>query len=133
MSFLIKSTFIIFLLCFFVQCQWESEKKTLEVTASAYNSLPQQTRQKGGGAITAWGDTLKSGMKSIAVSRDLIDSGLTHGRKVWIEGLEGAYTVNDKMNRRWTRKIDIYFGLDKEKAKEWGKQKVKIEWYSEEE
>jgi len=103
------------------------DRKTMEVTASAYNSLPEQTRE-GAGNITAWGDTLKPGMKCIAVSRDLIDTGLTHNTEVEIKGLDGTYLVKDKMNKRWTEKIDIYFGKDVKKAREWGKKKVVISW-----
>ena len=47
------------------------DKKTLEVTATAYNSLAGQTF--GHPSEAAWGDTLKPGMKAIAVSRDLIN------------------------------------------------------------
>ncbi|HKL37730.1 MAG TPA: hypothetical protein VJ876_02480, partial [Bacteroidales bacterium] len=68
----------------------------MEVTATAYNSHVNQT--SGDPRITAWGDTLKPGMKSIAVSRDLIDSGLTSGVEVKIEDLPGTYIVQDKMN-----------------------------------
>lgn len=107
------------------------EQKTMEVTATAYNSLPEQTRIGSSGAITAWGDTLKEGMKCIAVSRDLIDSGLTHNTEVTIKGLPGTYRVNDKMNKRWTKKIDIYMGRNPEKAKNWGKQQVTIKWKKE--
>lgn len=104
------------------------EQKTMQVTATAYNSLPEQTRPGSSGTITAWGDTLREGMKCIAVSRDLIDSGLTHNKEVNIEGLPGTYIVNDKMNKRWTKKIDIYMGQNPEKAKEWGKKTVTISW-----
>lgn len=120
--------FILLALSFlFAQCQ-SKERKTLEVTATAYNSLPEQTSNVGGGVLTAWGDTLRKGMKCIAVSRDLIDSGLTHNTKVWIEGVDGTYVVNDKMNKRWTKKIDIYMGKNEDVAKEWGKRKVTISW-----
>ena len=104
-----------------------TEEKSMEVTATAYNSLAAQTH-KDHPALTAWGDTLKPGMKAIAVSRDLIDSGLTYGTEVEIEGLEGTYTVRDKMNKRWNQKIDIYMGTSVEKALNWGKQKVTIFW-----
>ena len=50
--------------------------QSLKVTASAYNSMLGQTDSTPN--IAAWGDTLKPGMKSIAVSRDLIKRGLTH-------------------------------------------------------
>lgn len=104
-----------------------SKEKSMEVTASAYNSLAAQTH-KDHPALTAWGDTLKPGMKAIAVSRDLIDSGLVYGTEVKIEGLDGTYVVRDKMNKRWTKKIDIYMGVSQQKAKNWGKKKVTIRW-----
>jgi 3D (Asp-Asp-Asp) domain-containing protein len=76
----------------------------------------------------AWGDTLKPGMKAIAVSRDLIDLGLVHNTDVTIEGFQGKYKVLDKMNKKWEMKIDIYMGTDIKAAKKWGKKRVKISW-----
>jgi 3D (Asp-Asp-Asp) domain-containing protein len=111
-----------------VGCSGGSPK---EVTATAYNSVNSQTKV-GDPTLTAWGDTLKPGMKAIAVSRDLIDDGLTHGTEVTIEGgLPGTYIVRDKMNKRWNDKIDIYMGLDIEAAKQWGKRTVTISWNEE--
>lgn len=104
------------------------KKETLEVTATAYNSVEAQTK-KGSPNIAAWGDKLKPGMKVIAVSRDLLhEYGLDHNSKVKIKGLPGTYRVLDKMNKRWKKRIDIYMGTDIEKAREWGKQKVEITW-----
>ena len=103
------------------------ETKTLEVTATAYNSVEWQTK-KGDPITAAWGDQLKPGMKAIAVSRDLIPAGLDHETEVKIEGLKGKYVVLDKMNRRWKQKIDIYMGTDVQKARSWGKRKVEISW-----
>lgn len=102
----------------------------MKVTATAYNSVKAQTANHP--AITAWGDTLKPGMKAIAISRDLLDSGFYHNMEVTIDGLEGTYKVLDKMNRRWTRKIDIYMGTNVIQAKEWGKKAVTIHWNPEE-
>jgi len=96
------------------------------VTASAYNSVPAQT--KGDPTVAAWGDKLKPGMKAIAVSRDLLERGLTRGAEVRIEGLSGTFKVLDKMNARWTRRIDIFMGKDVEAAREWGKQQVTVHW-----
>lgn len=76
------------------------------------------------------GDILKPGQKAIAVSRDLIQLGLEHNKTVKISGLPGTYIVKDKMNKRWTKKIDIYMGLNQEAAMEWGKQKVEITFCS---
>lgn len=101
-------------------------EQSLKVTASAYTSSVGETDSTPN--LAAWGDTLKPGMKSIAVSRDLIDMGLTHNQEVRIEGLDGTYRVLDKMNKRWKKKIDIYMGNDVKKARQWGKQEVVIYW-----
>ena len=98
---------------------------TLEVTATAYNSLQAQTK-KGDSTLAAWGDRLEPGVKAVAVSRDLIKMGLDHNTRLKIDGVDGIYRVKDKMNRRWSKKIDIYMGTDRDKALEWGRKKVKI-------
>lgn len=110
----------------FVSCGPDYEEHQMEVTATAYNSHKSQTL--GNPRVAAWGDTLKPGIKAIAVSRDLLDSGLTYGVKVNIEGLTGEYMVTDKMHRRWTKKIDVYMGNDIDKAREWGRKEVTIKW-----
>ena len=119
----------VFVLLFTIYACGVSEEKdhedTIEVTATAYNSTIAQTKNKNIG-LAAWGDTLVPGEKAIAVSRDLIEKGLTHKKLVEIEGLEGEYIVKDKMNKRWTNRIDIYMGRDKKAAKNWGKRKVRI-------
>ena len=111
----------------FYGCNPKKEIKTIEVTATAYNSIGAQTH-KDHPTVTAWGDELKPGMKCIAVSRDLIQMGLKHQTKVNIKGLPGTYIVLDKMDQRWEKKIDIYMGNDKEAALAWGKRKVTISW-----
>ena len=104
------------------------EWKELNVSATAYNSVPWQTTANKP-SIAAWGDELKPGMRAIAVSRDLIDQGLTHGVRVKIEGMPGVYVVRDKMNRRWSKKIDIYMGKDVDAAREFGIQRdIRISW-----
>ncbi len=116
----------------FVACSSKTDNQakivydTIQVTATAYNSVEAQTK-KGNPALAAWGDTLEPGMKSIAISRDFLKEDLLeHNSEVKIEGLDGTYEVLDKMNKRWTRKIDIYMGLDEEAAINWGKQQVEI-------
>lgn len=103
----------------------EKDTTTITVTATAYNSVESQTK-KGNIGLAAWGDTLVPGIKTIAVSRDLIPMGLGHNAVVEIDGLEGTFIVKDKMNKRWKKKIDIYMGLDEEAAIEWGKKEVEI-------
>ena len=102
------------------------EATRLRVTATAYNSLPAQG--VGHGTHGAWGDRLKPGMKTIAVSRDLLALGLTRGMQVEIEGLSGLYTVMDRLPSRWSRRIDIYMGKDVHAARRWGKREVRIRW-----
>jgi 3D (Asp-Asp-Asp) domain-containing protein len=99
---------------------------TLKVTASAYNSVKGQTDANPN--ITAFGDSLKPGMKYIAVSKDLYRKGLKHDTPVKIKGLEGVYWVKDRMHPRWKNKIDIYMGVDVKAAKKWGRKKVTIEY-----
>ena len=99
---------------------------TLKVTASAYNSVKSQTDSNPN--ITAFGDSLKPGMKYIAVSKDLYNKGLKHDTPVKIKGLDGVYWVKDRMHPRWKNKIDIYMGVDVKAAKKWGRKKVTIEY-----
>ena len=121
-----QHTFVIFMSLFVLaSC---TETKTLEVTATAYNSVEAQTK-KGDAITAAWGDQLEPGMKAIAVSRDLLqEEGLDYNTKVKIEGLPGTYRVLDKMNKRWEKRIDVYMGEDIAMAKEFGKQQVEITW-----
>jgi 3D (Asp-Asp-Asp) domain-containing protein len=103
-----------------------STKRTLTVTATAYTSHLSQTNSDP--YLAAWGDRLKPGMRCIAVSRDLLKMGLTRNSPVRIKGLPGVYLVKDKLHRRWTKRIDIYHGLNVQAAKQWGKRKVVLEW-----
>ncbi len=96
----------------------------LEVTVSAYNSVSWQTQ--GNPNIAAWGDTLKPGMKVVAISRDLLALGITHNSMITIDTMKDTFLVKDKMNRRWRKRIDIYMGKDVKKAREWGRQKLFI-------
>ena len=113
-----------------VGCGTAGETGSLEVSASAYNSVASQT--EGQPNLGAWGDELKPGMKAIAVSPDLIELGLGHGTEVSIEGLSGRYKVLDRTAARFTNHIDIYMGTDVDAAKEWGVKDVTITWRAEE-
>ncbi|EGB15812.1 hypothetical protein DND132_2609 [Pseudodesulfovibrio mercurii] len=99
---------------------------SLEVTVTAYNSTRAQT--DGDPHRAAWNNRLKPGMKAVAVSRDLIPLGLDNQAEIWIEGFEGPYLVMDKMNRRYRRRIDVYFGKRVKAAREFGRRKVRIYW-----
>lgn len=125
---MIKQVLVLIMIFCFVSCRPSDpyEWKELNVKATAYNSTRAQTF--GNPNIAAWGDTLVPGMKSIAVSRDLIKMGLIHNTPVKIDGLEGIFLVKDKMHRRKRMQIDIYMGKDIRKAKEWGVRRLKIKF-----
>jgi 3D (Asp-Asp-Asp) domain-containing protein len=101
---------------------------TLRVTASAYNSLPEQTDDTP--LLTASGVMLEPGMRVIAVSPDLLAMGLRYGMHVEIEGLPGEWRVVDRMASRWQRSIDLYMGEDRKAARAWGRRSVTIRWRS---
>ena len=98
----------------------------LTVTATAFNNTIAQTDATP--HTTAWGDTLTNNMNCIAVSRDLIKLGLKHNTPVKIKGFDSVFYVKDKMHYKWKNRIDIFMGKDIKKARQWGRQKVKIEY-----
>ncbi len=121
--------FVFLIILWTASCAEEEEKwvwQPLEVTATAYNAIASQTNALVN--IAAWGDTLRPGMKCIAVSRDLLKKGLQYDTPVKIEGFDGIYLVKDKMHHRWQNRIDIFMGLDVDKAREWGRRKVVIQY-----
>ena len=124
---LITYAAIVVILLFAAACSERAyEWKSIPVTASAYNSVHWQTDGKP--SLAAWGDTLVPGMKCIAVSRDLISLGLEHNTQVKIDGFDGIFLVKDKMNARYSDRIDIFMGKDVEKARAWGNKKLHIQY-----
>lgn len=128
-----KLVFILFCLIFFSCANTSLKKKeypyvwkTLSVRATAYNSLAYQTSSQP--TIAAWGDSLTPGDKYIAVSRDLLNLGLDRDTQVKVEGFSGIYLVKDKMHSKWRNRIDIYMGVDVEKAIEYGVKKINIQY-----
>ncbi len=102
-------------------------KRKLRVTATAYSSHKAQTDKTP--FLAAWNNRLRPGVKSIAVSRDMLTRyGMKNGTKVRISGLPGIYRVRDKMNKRYKKRIDIYMGLNKRRALRWGRRSVVIYW-----
>lgn len=82
------------------------------VTATVYHPVPEQTNSEYW--ITASGqkiDTLNPiKHKWVAVSRDLEEKGFTLGRTFYVSGageMDGTWTVQDRMNKRWTNRIDF--------------------------
>ena len=85
--------------------------RTTKVTLTAYSSTRDQCDATP--HITASNTSVRRGV--IAVSRDLIDEvGLHFGQRVLIPG-HGIFEVQDTMNDRWRRRVDIWHG-DKEAA-----------------
>ena len=74
--------------------------KSGEVTATAYNSLASQTDSTPW--ITASGSRCRTGV--------IACNFLPFGTKVMIEGFgDQVFIVEDRMNRRYTKRIDIWF------------------------
>jgi 3D (Asp-Asp-Asp) domain-containing protein len=103
-----------------------SREIELRVSASAYNSLAEQTDDTP--RLTASGVLLEPGMQVIAVSPDLLELGLRYGMVVTIEGLPGEWRVVDRMASRWRRSIDLYMGEDRAAALAWGRRSLTIRW-----
>jgi 3D (Asp-Asp-Asp) domain-containing protein len=96
------------------------------VTASAYNSTVAQTDSTP--SVTAHGVRLEPGMRVIAVSRDLEAMGLRAGTRVEIEGVPGVWEVGDRMPARRRRAIDLYMGVDIDRARVFGRREVRLRW-----
>ena len=103
----------------------------VSVTATIYHAVPGQTDSTP--FITASNKVIDSlnpaGHRWIAVSRDLEPLGYTFGTLVCIDGaghMDGLWTVQDRMNKRWTKRID--FLVNKElKGGKWNNITISIE------
>ena len=104
---------------------------TILVTATIYHAVPEQTDSTP--FVTASNYIINAdnpqGHRWIAVSRDLEQLGYTFGVKVCVDGagnLDGIWTVQDRMNKRFKNRID--FLVNKElKGGKWNKVKLSIE------
>ena len=104
--------------------------KILLVTATIYHATPEQTDSTphitASNKIIDLSNPLKH--RWIAVSRDLEAKGLTFGVKVCVTGagdLDGIWTVQDRMNRRWTNRIDFLVNEDLKGGK-WENVRIEI-------
>ena len=100
------------------------------VTATIYHATPEQTDSTP--HITASNKIIDLGNPQkhrwIAVSRDLEAKGLVFGVKVKVTGagnLDGIWTVQDRMNRRWLSRIDFLVNEDMTGGK-WENVRVEI-------
>ena len=87
------------------------------VTATIYHAVPEQTDSTP--FITASNMNINpdnpQGHRWIAVSRDLEALGYTFGTKVCVMGageFDGDWTVQDRMNSRWSYRIDFLVNVD---------------------
>lgn len=99
------------------------------VTATIYHAVPGQT--DGTPDITASGFVIDldrpMNHRIIAVSRDLEKKGFTMGTKVCVTGageMNGVWTIEDRMNRRFTSRIDFLVNK-KMKLGKWNDVKIK--------
>ena len=80
------------------------------VTATVYHAVPEQTNSDPEHTAFMFKLDLTNPFKHriIAVSRDLL-SRYPNGSKVLLKGTkyDGVYTVKDKMNKRYKKRIDI--------------------------
>lgn len=92
--------------------------KELIVSATAYSSTPDQT--DGTPFITALGTSVRDGI--------IATNFLPFGTKIKIPDIYGdkIFVVEDRMNRRYWHRVDIWFP-DRASALEFGFKKVKIQ------
>ncbi|MBI2485347.1 3D domain-containing protein [Candidatus Uhrbacteria bacterium] len=95
-------------------------RKMMEITATAYNSLPEQTDDTP--FITASGTRVRHGV--------LATNALPFGTRVRMPELYGeqVFVVEDRMNSRYHKRMDIWME-DVEAARAFGIQRVKVEIY----
>lgn len=96
----------------------ESAARTIRVPISAYNSEPGQTDSSP--FTTADGTQVRDGIVAANF--------LPHGTRIRIPDYFGdkVFEVHDRMNARYTYKIDIWM-LNKSDAIKWGVRNVKVE------
>lgn len=98
------------------------------VTATIYHADPKQcnTDYLTTASLKKINPDNPQGHRWIAVSRDLEKKGFTMGVKVCIEGageMDGIYTIEDRMNKRWRNKIDFLVNKDMKYGK-WENVKI---------
>ena len=103
---------------------------TILVTATIYHAVPEQTDSTP--FITASNSIIDANNPQkhrwIAVSRDLEKLGYTFGVRVCVEGagnLDGIWTVQDRMNKRFTNRIDFLVN-EEVKGGKWNNVKIYI-------
>lgn len=108
---------------------WASKRQNRPVTATAYTASVDECDDDP--RIGAAGKRMRPGF--IAVSRDLAKWGAGLGQKVRIEDEKGnnvgIFTVADFLNKRYTERIDFFFGEGadaKRRALDFGVRKMHL-------
>ena len=96
--------------------------RTMTVHATAYTAREEECNSQPW--VTASGTPSRVGV--IAVSRDIEQIGIKLGDLVIIKGM-GLFRVEDRMNKRWTNRIDILHANLKA-ARRFAKREVEIMW-----
>ena len=97
------------------------KKESLLITVTAYSPTKEECDDDP--FTTAFQKPVRKGI--IAVSRDLEDKyGWKEGDKIYIVDL-GVFEVGDRMNKRWKKRVDIFFFKTSE-AKKFGKKNKKL-------
>ena len=99
----------------------------IPVTITAYTPRPQECDSTP--YTTAFMTKVREGI--IALSRDLeTDFGFKRGDEITLHRF-GTFVFEDRMNKRWKRRVDIFF-LSLKKAKQFGKREsfliIKKDW-----
>ncbi len=98
----------------------QAQRDVLKVTVTAYTPTVDQTDEDP--MIAASMRKVRPG--TVAVSRDLFDQGWVFGKKIRIEGM-GIYEINDLMNPRYSRRVDVFM-WDEKKAQAFGKRQTRV-------
>lgn len=106
----------------------ENCNKFEKVTATVYHAVPAQTNNDPSHTAFMFKLDLNNPYKHriIAVSRDLLKK-FPAGSKVRVTGTnyDGIWTVNDKMNKRYTKRIDFLINQDMKIGK-WTNVKIEL-------
>ena len=102
---------------------WGKETEEVIVTATIYHATPEQCNADY--LTTASNKKINEenpqGHRWVAVSRDLELVGFTMGEKIIVENageMDGVWTIEDRMNKRWIHRIDFLVNKTK-KAGKW--------------
>ena len=110
----VKNVLLLLLISFTLISTKLMSQETI-VHCTVYHAVPEQTNEDPQHTAFMFKLDLDNPYKHriIAVSRDLLEE-FPGGTKVRIEGTkyDGIFIVNDKMNKRWTKRIDILINED---------------------